>query len=104
MATVTKRQLAEKVAQKTGHTQVVTKQVVQLFFDEVVNELAAGNRLEFRDFGVFEIVTRRPRTGRNPRTGERVAVPPKKVVTFKMGKNMRQRIAAISREVSGAAR
>jgi len=99
MATVTKRQLAEKVAQKTGQTQVVTKQVVQLFFDELVNELAAGNRLEFRDFGVFEVVIRRPRTGRNPRTGERVAVPPKRVVTFKMGKNMRTRITTNSREV-----
>ena len=103
MGTVTKRRLAEKVAQKTGQTQVVTKQVVQLFFDELVNELAAGNRLEFRDFGVFEVVIRRPRTGRNPRTGERVAVPPKRVVTFKMGKSMRERITTISPEVQAPA-
>ena len=94
MGTVTKRQVAEKVAQLTGQTQVVAKQVTQLFFDEIINELATGNRLEFRDFGVFEVVTRRPRTGRNPRTGERVAVPLKRAVTFKMGKAMRERVSS----------
>jgi len=94
MATTTKREIAERVAQQTGLAQVAVKQVIQLVFDEVINELAAGNRLEFRDFGVFEVVTRKPRTGRNPRTGEKVAVPPKRVVTFKMGKVMKEKVAA----------
>ncbi len=94
MATTTKREIAERVAQQTGLAQVAVKQVIQLLFDEVINELSAGNRLEFRDFGVFEVVTRKARTGRNPRTGEKVAVPPKRVVTFKMGKVMKEKVAA----------
>ena len=94
MATTTKREIAERVAQQSGLAQVAVKQVVQMLFEEVVNELAAGNRLEFRDFGVFEVVVRKARTGRNPRTGEKVAVPPKRVATFKMGKVMKERVAA----------
>lgn len=94
MATTTKREIAERVAQQTGLAQVTVKQVVQLLFDEIVNELATGNRLEFRDFGVFEVVVRKARTGRNPKTGDRVAVPPKRVVTFKMGKVMKEKVAA----------
>jgi len=94
MATTTKREIAERVAQQIGLAQVTVKQIVQMLFDEIVNELAAGNRLEFRDFGVFEVVVRKPRTGRNPKTGEKVAVPPKRVVTFKMGKVMREKVAA----------
>jgi len=93
MATTTKREIAERVAQQTGLAQVAVKQVVQMVFEEIINELAAGKRLEFRDFGVFEVVTRKARTGRNPRTGEKVAVPPKRVVTFKMGKVMKTRVA-----------
>ena len=56
MATTTKREIAERVAQQTGLAQVAVKQVVQMLFEEIVKELAAGNRLEFRDFGVFEVV------------------------------------------------
>lgn len=94
MATTTKREIAERVAQQTGLAQVTVKQVVQLLFDEIITELSTGNRLEFRDFGVFEVVVRKPRTGRNPKTGEKVAVPPKRVVTFKMGKVMKDKVAA----------
>jgi integration host factor subunit beta len=92
MATTTKREIAERVAQQTGVAQVSVKQIVQMTFDEIITELAIGNRLEFRDFGVFEVVTRKARTGRNPRTGAKVAVPPKSVVTFKMGKVMREKV------------
>ena len=93
MGTTTKREIAERVAQQTGLPQVSVKQIIQMLFDEVVTELSTGNRLEFRDFGVFEVVTRKPRTGRNPRTGAKVAVPPKRVVTFKMGKVMKDKVA-----------
>ena len=96
MQTTTKREIAERVAQQTGLQQVAVKQVGQMLFEEITNELANGNRLEFRDFGVFEVVLRKARTGRNPRTGEKVAVPPKRVVTFKMGKVMKTRVAASS--------
>jgi nucleoid DNA-binding protein len=94
MATTTKREIAERVAQQSGLAQVEVKQVIQMLFDEIVKEVCAGNRLEFRDFGVFEVVVRKPRTGRNPRTGHKVAVPPKTVVTFKMGKVMKEKVAS----------
>jgi len=95
MPTVTKREIAERIAAKTGHTQVAVKQIIQLLFDEVVSELSSGSRLEFRNFGVFEVIERKPRTGRNPRTGERVGVPAKHVVTFKMGKMMKERVSGL---------
>jgi len=93
MATITKREIAERIAKRTGQTQVVTKQIVQLFLDEVVEELAMENKLEFRDFGIFEVVKRRSRNGRNPRTGEKVFVPAKQVVSFKMGRKMKKVVA-----------
>ena len=95
MATITKREIAERIATITNQPQLVVKEIIQVFFEEVLNEVVKGNRLEFRDFGVFEVVARKPRKGRNPRTGTPVAVEAKRVVTFKMGKLMRDRVAAI---------
>jgi len=88
--TITKKDLVNRIAEATGETKVVTKNVVQMFLDEIVRELAAGNRLEFRDFGVFEVKSRRARRAQNPRTLEKVAVPPKTVVKFKVGRVMRE--------------
>ncbi len=88
--TITKKDLVNRIAEATGETKVVTKNVVQMFLDEIVRELAAGNRLEFRDFGVFEVKSRRARRAQNPRTLEKVAVPPKQVVKFKVGRVMRE--------------
>ena len=82
--TISKREIAERVARKAKQTQLVAKRIIQLFLDEVIDELAHGNKLEFRDFGVFDVVSRKRRVGRNPRTGERVEVPQKRVVSFKM--------------------
>ena len=96
--TITKREIAERVAKRTGQPQLAVKLIIQAFFDEVIQEVVNGNRLEFRDFGVFEVISRKPRTGRNPRTGDRVAVPAKRVVTFKMGKYMKEKVAAIPPE------
>ena len=92
MQTTTKRDIAERVARTTGHSQAIVKEIMHGLFEEMVESLIQGERLEFRNFGVFEVVERRPRTGRNPRTGERVAVPAKKVVNFRMGKLMRDRV------------
>jgi len=93
MATITKRELAERIAAKTGLTQVSIKQTLQLLLDEIIAALAEGNRMEFRDFGIFEIVQRKPRIGRNPRTGQRVGVPAKRVVIFRMGKLMKEKVS-----------
>jgi len=70
----------------------LVKATVQNFLDEVISELAKGNRLEFRDFGVFETRIRAARTAQNPKTLEQVQVPAKRVVKFKMGRLMKQKL------------
>ncbi len=92
MQTVTKRELVQRIAEKTGVQQISAKEVIQSFLDEIINELAHGNRLEFRDFGVFEPKSKAQRVARNPRTGERVEVPAKTTVKFKVGRLMKKRI------------
>lgn len=89
---MTKREMVIQLASKLGMTQAEVASVLELFLDEVCHVLADGRRLELRDFGVFEIKTRASRVGRNPRTGEEVAVPERNVVTFKPGKRMKQAI------------
>jgi len=93
--TITKRQLCERIAKKTGYAQVITKQIVQLFLDEIVAELAKGNRMEFRNFGVFDTRVQPPRKARNPVTNAPVDVPAKVVVSFKVGKNMLNRAQSL---------
>jgi len=90
MATITKKELVNRIAERTGQTKVVTKDVLQMFLDEIINELGKGNRLEFREFGVFEIKERAARRAQNPRTLEKVNVPAKKVVKFKVGRLMKE--------------
>ena len=92
MQTVTKRELVQRVAEKTGVQQINAKEVIQTFLDEIINELAKGNRLEFRDFGVFEPKTKASRIARNPRTGAKVEVPEKTTVKFKVGRLMKKKI------------
>ena len=86
--TVTKRELYERVARQAGCTQVLAKQIIQAFLDEVTDEVARGNRMELRNFGVFDTRLQAPRRARNPRTDEVVHVPAKAVVTFKVGKKL----------------
>jgi integration host factor subunit beta len=92
MSTVTKKELIDRIAEKTQAKRVVVKRIVQSFLDEVVNELADNNRLEFRDFGVFETRTRAARVAQNPKTLERVPVPAKRTVKFKMGRLMKAKL------------
>ena len=94
MATVTKKELVNRIASKTGQTKVVTKQVIQMFLDEIIEELGHGNRLEFREFGVFEIKERAARKAQNPRTLQKVHVPAKRVVKFKVGRMMKERVSS----------
>ncbi len=94
--TIAKRTIAERIAERLNLGQTVTLQVIQAFLDEVVEELAKGNRLEFRDFGVFETVHRKPRTALNPKTLEKVQVDGKVVVKFKVGRLMKERVANLS--------
>lgn len=94
MVTITKKELVNRIADRTGQTKVVTKEIIQHFLDEIINELSQGNRLEFRDFGVFEVKFRKARRAQNPRTLEKVHVPPKKVVKFKVGRVMREKVGS----------
>ena len=93
MSTITKKELIDRIAEATQAKRVVVKRIVQSFLDEIINELAADNRLEFRDFGVFETRTRTARIAQNPKTLERVQVPPKRSVKFKMGRLMKEKLA-----------
>ncbi len=73
-------------------TKVLVKDVIQKFLDKITEELSEGNRLEFREFGVFEVKERAPRRAQNPRTLEKVQVPAKRVVKFKVGRKMREMV------------
>jgi len=92
MPTITKKGLVDRIAEKTQCKQVAVKAVVHQFLDEIVSELARGNRLEFRDFGVFEVREQTARVAQNPKTLERIQVPAKRRVKFKMGRIMRDGI------------
>lgn len=93
MKTITKKELVNRIAAKTGVTKVVAKDIIQSFLDAITEELAVGNRLEFREFGVFETKERKERKAQNPRTLERVDVPAKRIVKFKVGRMMRQKVS-----------
>ena len=93
MATITKKELIDRISDTTATKRALVKRVVQVFLDEVIDELAHGNRLEFRDFGVFECKVRAARTAKNPKTLARVRVPPKRTVKFKVGRIMKMRLA-----------
>jgi integration host factor subunit beta len=96
MATITKKELIDRIAESAGHRRIQVKRIIQQFLDEIVNELGQGNRLEFRDFGVFETKTRKARKAQNPKTLEPVAVPEKRTVKFKIGRLMKQRLGDLT--------
>lgn len=93
MNTVTKKDLIDRIAEATDQKRSDVKKTVQSFLDEVIVELGKGNRLEFRDFGVFEIRERKARVAQNPKTLEPVDVPAKKVVKFKVGRLMQESVS-----------
>ncbi len=89
MPTTTKKDLIDRIAEETHQKRTAVKRTIQSFLDNVILELRQGNRLEFRDFGVFEIKHRAARMAQNPKTLERVPVPAKKTVKFKVGRLMK---------------
>ena len=93
MATITKKELVDRIAVSTNQKRLVVKDVVQQFLDQVIIELGKGNRLEFRDFGVFEVKHRRARKAQYPKTLAPVQVPAKRTVKFKVGRTMKQALA-----------
>lgn len=89
---MTKKDIILKVSDETGIKQIDVKKIVQKTFDFITEALVREEKIELRNFGVFKIKQRRSRTGRNPRTGQAVPVPPRKVVIFKPGLEMKQKV------------
>jgi nucleoid DNA-binding protein len=97
---VTKKEIVRTIADEIGLTQLKTKEIVQKTFDAIVETLVEDRRIELRNFGVFEVKQRAARKARNPRTGEKVSVPEKFVVTFKPGKEMEERVRELERRAA----
>lgn len=89
---MTRKEIVKRVTLRTGIPYVRAKDVVEETLNAIIDQIAEDRRLELRNFGVFEVQTRRERVARNPRTGERVVVPERKVVTFKPGKLMKKKV------------
>jgi integration host factor subunit beta len=89
MSTTTKKDLIDQIAAQTNLKRTIVKKAVHAFLDAVIRELGDGNRLELRDFGVFEVRERASRVAQNPKTLERVSVPPRRTVKFKIGRLMK---------------
>jgi nucleoid DNA-binding protein len=100
---VTKKEIVKQISDRLGLTQLKTKEIVQLTFDAIVETLLEEKRIELRNFGVFEVKLRKARKARNPRTGDKVDVPPKHVVTFKPGKEMEERVRRLTESLAEAA-
>src|ERR1700689_831035 len=100
---VTKKEIVKSISEEIGLTQLKTKEIVQKTFDAIVETLVEERRIELRNFGVFEVKKRDARTARNPRTGAKVYVPEKFVVTFKPGKEMEERVRELERQAAAAA-
>ncbi len=93
---MTKRELSIRIANETGLTQIAVKEVIQKFLDYIVDSLIEGENVEFRNFGVFECVYRKPRVGRNPlRPQDTVQIPGRHVVRFKSGKEMKKKLKVL---------
>ena len=89
---MTKKDMAKKVADETGLTQIQAAEIIQQILDGITETLVTEGRVELRNFGVFQVKKRKPKKARNLRTGEQVAVPAKRVVSFKPGLEMEQRV------------
>jgi nucleoid DNA-binding protein len=87
---MTKKDIVLKIAGETKMKQQDIKKVVQKALDVIIESLVNGQTVELRNFGIFKVKSRRGRTGRNPRTGQVVPVPPKRVVVFKPGLEMKK--------------
>ncbi|HEY0984681.1 MULTISPECIES: HU family DNA-binding protein [unclassified Schlesneria] len=100
---MTKKEIVKEISEALGMTQLKTKEIVQKTFDAIVKTLVADGRIELRNFGVFEVKKRAARKARNPRTGDKVFVPEKFVVTFKPGKEMEEKVRQLEMEAAAKA-
>ncbi len=89
---MTKADLVEKVAQEADMTKKDAEQLVEIIFDSITGTLNKGEKIELRGFGSFRVRERNSRKGRNPKTGEAVDIPAKRVAYFKPGKELKELI------------
>ncbi len=99
---MTKKDIVRTIAEQIELPQLRTKELVQKTFDALIDALVREGRVELRNFGVFQIKKREARMARNPRTGERVPVQAKSVVTFKPGKEMEARVRQLDQEANSS--
>jgi integration host factor subunit beta len=97
---MTKAELVDEVARIVQLTKKQAETIVNIVFDSIVESLRSGQKIELRGFGSFRLRSRKSRTGRNPKTGEKVEVPSKKIPYFKPGKELKE---LINKVVSDAA-
>ena len=100
---MTKKEIVKEISDALNMTQLKTKEIVQKTFDAIVKTLVEDGRIELRNFGVFEVKKRAARKARNPRTGDKVFVPEKFVVTFKPGKEMEEKVRQLEMEAAAKA-
>jgi integration host factor subunit beta len=98
---MTKAELVDEVARVVQLTKKQAETIVNIVFDSIVDSLRAGQKIELRGFGSFRLRSRKSRTGRNPKTGEKVEVPSKKIPYFKPGKELKELINKVMSEVEG---
>jgi len=96
---MTKAELVDEVARVVQLTKKQAETIVNIVFDSIVDSLRAGQKIELRGFGSFRLRSRKSRTGRNPKTGEKVEVPSKKIPYFKPGKELKELINKALAEV-----
>lgn len=96
---MTKKEIVRQISEQAKLTQLKTKEIVQWTFDAIIETLVTEGRIELRNFGVFEVKQRKPRKARNPRTGARVDVEAKNVVTFQPGKEMEERVRKFAKPI-----
>jgi len=100
---MTKAELVDEVARVVQLTKKQAETIVNIVFDSIVDSLRAGQKIELRGFGSFRLRSRKSRTGRNPKTGEKVEVPSKKIPYFKPGKELKELINKALAESDAAA-
>jgi len=89
---MTKKEIVMNIADRTDIKQIEVKKVVQMVLDTVIESLVKGETVELRNFGIFKVRRRKSRVARNPKTGESVTIPEKRVVLFKPGLVMKEKV------------
>lgn len=96
-----KSQLIEQLSEETGLNTKITDRAVKIFFDQIKQALASGDKVEIRGFGSFFLKNYDSYIGRNPKTGEKVEVPSKKLPVFRCGKDLKERVKESSAPLKG---